>query len=117
MNEAELSAGLSATPQYRYADRLGDHLFVAGQVPLDSDGQLVGREDPSTQALQCFATWNGSSQYTHFTSRTFDNWSCTWSEIKQVSLRHGQRSPVGLAAKFRQLPCSVLPDWATWGNS
>ena len=53
MNEAELSAGLSATPQYRYADRLGDRLFVAGQVPLDSHGQLVGPEDPSTQALQC----------------------------------------------------------------
>ena len=53
MNETELSAGLSATPQYRYADRLGDRLFVAGQVPLDSHGQLVGPEDPSTQALQC----------------------------------------------------------------
>ncbi len=53
MNEAELSAGLSATPQYRYADRLGNRLFVAGQVPLDSRGQLVGPEDPSTQALQC----------------------------------------------------------------
>ena len=53
MNETELSAGLAATPQYRYADRLGDRLFVAGQVPLDSHGQLVGPEDPSTQALQC----------------------------------------------------------------
>ena len=53
MNETELSAGLAATPQYRYADRLGDRLFVAGQVPLDSLGQLVGPEDPSTQALQC----------------------------------------------------------------
>ncbi|MFI5447439.1 RidA family protein [Polaromonas sp. UC242_47] len=53
MNEAELVAGLSATPQYRYADRLGDRLFVAGQVPLDSHGQLVGPQDPSAQALQC----------------------------------------------------------------
>jgi enamine deaminase RidA (YjgF/YER057c/UK114 family) len=53
MNEAELSAGLSATPQYRYADRRGDRLFVAGQVPLDSQGNLVGPEDPSAQALQC----------------------------------------------------------------
>ena len=53
MNETELSAGLAATPQYRYADCLGDRLFVAGQVPLDSHGQLVGPEDPSTQALQC----------------------------------------------------------------
>ncbi|KRC31790.1 RidA family protein [Acidovorax sp. Root219] len=53
MNEAELNAGLCATPQYRYADRLGDRLFVAGQVPLDSHGHLVGPQDPGAQALQC----------------------------------------------------------------
>jgi enamine deaminase RidA (YjgF/YER057c/UK114 family) len=53
MNEVELNAGLPATPQYRYADRLGDRLFVAGQVPLDFHGHLVGPEDPSAQALQC----------------------------------------------------------------
>jgi enamine deaminase RidA (YjgF/YER057c/UK114 family) len=53
MNAAELSAGLSATPQYRYADRLGNRLFVAGQVPLDSHGELVGPDNPSAQALQC----------------------------------------------------------------
>ena len=53
MNEAELNAGLPATPQYRYADRLGSQLFVAGQVPLDFQGHLVGPGDPSTQALQC----------------------------------------------------------------
>ena len=53
MNEAELNAGLSATPQYRYADRLGDRLFVAGQVPLDSHGNLIGPQDPTAQALQC----------------------------------------------------------------
>lgn len=53
MNKAELDAGLAATPKYRYADRLGDRLFVAGQVPLDAHGQLVGPEDPGAQALQC----------------------------------------------------------------
>ena len=53
MNEAEHKAGLAPTPQYRYADRLGDQLFVAGQVPLDSLGHLVGPEDPGAQALQC----------------------------------------------------------------
>lgn len=53
MNEAELNAGLPATPQYRYADRLGNRLFVAGQVPFDSHRQLVGLDNPSTQALQC----------------------------------------------------------------
>lgn len=53
MNEAEINAGLPATAQYRYADRLGDNLFVAGQVPLDSHGYLVGPQDPGAQALQC----------------------------------------------------------------
>ncbi|MES2612051.1 MAG: RidA family protein [Pseudomonadota bacterium] len=53
MNEAELNAGLSATPHYRYADRLGNRLFVAGQVPLDSHGHLAGPQDPGAQALQC----------------------------------------------------------------
>jgi enamine deaminase RidA (YjgF/YER057c/UK114 family) len=53
MNESELSAGLPATPQYRYADRVGNQLFVAGQVPLDSDGNIVGQREPGAQALQC----------------------------------------------------------------
>lgn len=53
MNEAELAAGLAATPGYRYADVVGDRLCVAGQVPLDSDGLLVGVDDPAAQATQC----------------------------------------------------------------
>lgn len=53
MNEAELEAGLSATPGYRYADHVGDRLFVAGQVPLDRAGALVGTDDPAAQARTC----------------------------------------------------------------
>lgn len=53
MNEAERSAGLPATPGYRYAERVGDQLFVAGQVPHDTSGQIVGLEDPQAQARQC----------------------------------------------------------------
>lgn len=53
MNSLERSAGLAATPGYEYAHRLGDQLFVAGQVPHDSTGQLVGNGDPRAQALQC----------------------------------------------------------------
>jgi len=52
-NEAERHAGLAPTPGYRYAEPVGDQLFVAGQVPLDGDGQLVGRGDPAAQARQC----------------------------------------------------------------
>lgn len=53
MNEAERDAGLAATPGYRYADVVGDELFVAGQVPLDGDGELVGVGDTRRQADQC----------------------------------------------------------------
>jgi len=55
MNESELSAGLAQTSNYRYADRVGGRLFVAGQVPRDAGGDLVAPGDPATQAEQCLA--------------------------------------------------------------
>lgn len=53
MNEAEEAAGLPKTSNYRYAKRVGNQLFVAGQVPHDSNAQLIGKADPSAQATQC----------------------------------------------------------------
>lgn len=53
MNEAELEAGLAATPGYRYADIVGDELFVAGQVPHDAEGTIVGPGDANAQAERC----------------------------------------------------------------
>jgi enamine deaminase RidA (YjgF/YER057c/UK114 family) len=53
MNEGEIAAGLSQTSNYRYAERVGDRLFVAGQVPRDGNGQVVGEGDPAAQARQC----------------------------------------------------------------
>lgn len=53
MNDAEQEAGLAATPSYRYADTVGNQLFVAGQVPLDSSGALIGADDPRRQASVC----------------------------------------------------------------
>lgn len=53
MNDAELEAGLAATPGYRYADMVGDELFVAGQVPNDASGTLVGVGDVAAQATAC----------------------------------------------------------------
>lgn len=38
MNEHEIAAGLPPTPHYRYADHVGDRLFIAGQVPHDVVG-------------------------------------------------------------------------------
>lgn len=53
VNDAEVSAGMAPTPGYRYADRAGDRLFVAGQVPLDRNGALVGGNAPADQARAC----------------------------------------------------------------
>ena len=53
MNSLERTAGLAATPGYEYARRIGDQLLVAGQVPHDSAGSLVGYEEPHAQAVQC----------------------------------------------------------------
>lgn len=53
MNEEEIAAGLASTPGFRYADVVGDELFVAGQVPLDASGALVGEGDPRAQTAQC----------------------------------------------------------------
>jgi enamine deaminase RidA (YjgF/YER057c/UK114 family) len=54
VNEIELAAGLAKTPNYRYADVVGNSLFVAGQVPLDASGALTG-EHVAAQAQQCLA--------------------------------------------------------------
>jgi enamine deaminase RidA (YjgF/YER057c/UK114 family) len=53
MNEPEIAAGLSKTAKYRYAQRVGNQLFVSGQVPLGTDGELVGANNASSQATQC----------------------------------------------------------------
>lgn len=53
VNDAEVAAGLAPTPGYRYAERSGAHLFVAGQVPLDGDGNLVGVGSATEQATRC----------------------------------------------------------------
>ena len=55
MNEIELAAGLAQTPGYRYADAVGDRLFVAGQVPLDEFGAVAGAGQVGVQTEQCLA--------------------------------------------------------------
>ena len=52
MNEAERDAGMPATPGYRYADEVSGELYVAGQVPHDADGNIVGLGDTRRQAEQ-----------------------------------------------------------------
>jgi len=53
VNEDETLAGLATTPSYRYAEVVGSRLFVSGQVPHDSDAEIVGVGDPRAQAVRC----------------------------------------------------------------
>ena len=53
MNELEIAAGLPVTSSYRYADVLGDRLHLAGQMPVDATGAIVGHGDPGIQAERC----------------------------------------------------------------
>ena len=53
VTEQEIAAGLAPTPGYRYADLVGDRLYVAGQVPNDANGDLVGAGDVAAQARAC----------------------------------------------------------------
>jgi enamine deaminase RidA (YjgF/YER057c/UK114 family) len=53
VNTDEERAGLAPTPGYRYADVVGDRLYVAGQVPRDAAGELAAPGDPIVQATTC----------------------------------------------------------------
>ncbi len=53
MNKIEIKAGLPETDDYLYAKRNKNQLFVSGQVPNNSNGELVGKSDPYKQAQQC----------------------------------------------------------------
>ncbi len=38
---------------YSHVTRVGKTLYISGQVPIDADGNLVGRGDAEAQAEQC----------------------------------------------------------------
>ncbi|MDH3694624.1 MAG: RidA family protein, partial [Gammaproteobacteria bacterium] len=44
----------------------GNQLFVAGQVPLDPQSNLVGVDDPAVQARQCLTNLNILLDYHNF---------------------------------------------------
>lgn len=47
-------AGVHATKGYAHAARMGDILFVSGQVAQNEQGEIVGRGDPAAQVEQIF---------------------------------------------------------------
>ncbi len=53
INQREIAIGLAPTAHYQYAQRVGNQLFVAGQVPHNSGAEIVGVGDRRSQATQC----------------------------------------------------------------
>ena len=69
MNEGEIEAGLPETANYRYAERVGAQLFVAGQVPHDIGANLVGIDNPIEQTTQCLRNLRTLITHHGFTER------------------------------------------------
>ena len=46
--------GLPRPPTYSHVVKAGNTLYLAGQVPVDAQGQVVGRGDITAQATQVF---------------------------------------------------------------
>ncbi|HLH73428.1 MAG TPA: RidA family protein [Chloroflexota bacterium] len=47
-------AGLKNLPLFTHVVKAGNTVYLAGQVALDTDGQVVGRGDITAQAAQVF---------------------------------------------------------------
>ena len=46
--------GLSRPPTYSHVVKAGDTVYIAGQTPVDEQGQVVGRGDSTAQTTQVF---------------------------------------------------------------
>lgn len=44
----------SPQANYSHVSRVGETLYISGQLPLDAKGTLVGADDPEAQAEQCY---------------------------------------------------------------
>lgn len=53
--QAVAANGVPQLPGFSTAVKVGNTVYLSGQVPLDSAGRLVGRGDLSAQAVQAFA--------------------------------------------------------------
>ena len=53
--QAVSTSGVPQLPGFSTAVKVGNTVYLSGQVPLDSAGRLVGESDLSAQAVQVFA--------------------------------------------------------------
>lgn len=91
-NADEQAAGLAPTPGYRYAEVVGNRLLLAGQVPHDAQGNLVGHDDRAAQAQQCLTNlrtvievhgfdWTDIRRLTVYVVGDHDDLGAAWAAV------------------------------------
>jgi len=92
VNHDEEAAGLAPTPGYRYAEVVGHRLLLAGQVPHDAEGHLVGLDDVARQTDQCLTNlrtvvavhgfeWSDLRRLTVYVVGDHDALGVAWSRV------------------------------------
>lgn len=91
-------ASSHATRGYSQAVQVGNTVYISGQVGLDRDGKLVGKDDPIAQARQAVenikaildeigaGAQNIVKMRTYVTDR--ENWGAILKEIGRLTAKH-----------------------------
>jgi len=91
-------ASIHATRGYSHAVQVGNTVYISGQVGLDRDGNLVGKDDPIAQTRQAVENIKAIldevgagaqdivKMKTHVTDR--ENWGAILKEIGRLTAKH-----------------------------
>ena len=100
---------------YSPAIRVGDFLYLSGQVPLDGSGNTVGPGDPVAQTRQCF---NNIKELVEVAGGTMDDVFYLTSYVTDIGvyadnphLRAEYFSPPYPASTVVQVSSLVQGDW------
>ncbi len=91
-------ANIHATRGYSHAIQVGNTVYIAGQVGLDRDGKLVGKDDPIAQTRQAVENIKaildevGAGAQDIVKMRTYvtdrENWAAILKEIGRLTAKH-----------------------------
>lgn len=100
---------------YSPALKVGDHLYVSGQVPIDSDGNTVGPGDPAAQWRQCFENTKELVEAAGATMADIYFLSLYVTDMR-VYMEHGDIRREYLSAPYPastvvQVGSLAMPDW------
>jgi enamine deaminase RidA (YjgF/YER057c/UK114 family) len=107
--------GLVHLPAYTHVNKVGNTVYVAGQIALDEKGKVVGVGDPAAQAERVFenlqiALAAGGADFTHLVKLTIYALDASYRPaIAEVRKKHlGWPDPV--ASTFVVVAGLALPE-------